>query len=60
MQRPIFAPDLFVIEPRFGRRIHERFVNPRRDLEITVDRAVSKLDLESAQPFTVTDSRERF
>lgn len=59
VQPSIFSPNIFVVEARLRGCTHERFVNRRGDLQVAIDRAVSEFDLESTQPFAVTDCRER-
>jgi hypothetical protein len=48
-----------VIKAGLRRRIQERGVNLRRDVEIAINRAVPKFDLEGAEPLAVADRRER-
>ena len=59
MERPIFVPDVLVVESRFRTRVEERVVNIRRDVEITVDGAVAEFDFKRAEPFAVAHRRER-
>src|ERR1700736_1140111 len=39
-------------------RAEQRLVNLRRDVEIAINRAVAKFDLERAEPFAIADRRE--
>ena len=59
VKRLIFAPDVLVVEPRFGTSVYERFVDVWAHIEIAIDRAVAEFDFKNVQPFAVADRGER-
>ena len=59
VNRPISAPDVLIVKLRFRRRIEERVINRRRDLEITIDGAVDEFDFEGVELLAITDCRQR-
>ena len=59
MHRPEFPANILVVKARFRRRDHEVVINRRRDVEIAIDRPVSKFDFQSMQTFAVTNGSER-
>ena len=59
MKGPISAPNVVVVESRFGLRIQQRFVDGGRDIQVTINRAITEFDLERAEVFAELRDEER-